>query len=327
MLTERDNLMESIEGGHPEWVPLCYAAIDYCGFLPSGVTEMPSQGGKDIFGVPWVVGREGPLHEPGFVMFEDICDWEDYVKMPDVSQIDIKGMAKTEEEMFGFDRKNKIIYVMDAGGPFNRLTALMGFENALVAMATEPEECKRFCEAYTEYKLDYVKAVIDAYGPDVYCQGDDIATARSTFMSPETYREVLKPYHKAVVDYVKSRGVIPSMHCCGRVEDLLDDYVDIGLRIWQSAQSMNDISGILDKYRGVLAVEGGWSATPEASLLLDPDDPGDNLRVEVRRILGEYKKPGYIGWPIVFNDRGNMQVVGDERISVIIDEWEKYKWF
>lgn len=327
MISPRKNLLETIYGGKPEYVPLSLTEIQYVGAFANNVTEMPMKDGNDIFGCPWVVTNEGGMNKTGFVMFDDITEWEDYVKIPDISDIDYNALAEQEFKILpDIDRKNKMISFMDAGGAFMRLLAFMGFENCLCALAEDPETCMDFFEAYTNFKIKFINKVIDAYNPDIYVQGEDIATARSLFMSPETYRKVLKPFHKRIAEAVTKRGVIFDVHCCGKCEEVVPDYIEIGAKIWQSAQIMNDLPEILEKYKGQIALEGGWDTSGKASYLY-PDTSEEVLREEVRRCLSNYKKPGYILWPLAYNDDGHIRKVGDRRLPALIDEWEKNRWF
>lgn len=148
--------------------------------------------------------------------------------------------------------------------------------------------------------------------------------AKQTFMSPDVYRELIKPFDKRIVDAVKARGVLFQRHCCGKCEDLLEDFVETGVRLWHSAQPMNDISGLLDKYRGRLAIEGGWDSSGPASYLWADEEM---IREEVRRCMTEYKKPGFILMPTLLNERGNSLFVGDERLTSLEDEWRKHRCF
>ena len=61
------------------------------------------------------------------------------VKFPDLDAWD---WSKVEEidHISEIDRENKVFEIMFVNGPFERLHMLMGFENALCALLTDPEE-------------------------------------------------------------------------------------------------------------------------------------------------------------------------------------------
>lgn len=324
MMNPRQNMLESIHGGKPEYVPIFWDSIQPVGIFASGL-EMPAQDGSDLYGVPWVVTTEGAMPKPGFMLFEDIEDWEKYVKIPNIDDIDFDALMEMEKAfMPPYDRENRVLQFLDNGGVFDRMVSFMGFENALCALVYSPEDCMDLFEALTDFKIKFINRMIDVFNPDIYCIGDDIATANNLFMSPETYRKVIKPFDARMAEAVRKRGVIFERHCCGKCEEVIPDFVEMGVQVWQSAQPMNDIAGILDTYQGKLALEGGWDSSGPASYSNSTDE---QVRAEIRRCLTEYKKPGMMLWPLLYNEKGNAMMVGDRRLPALMDEWNKYRFF
>ena len=65
-------------------------------------------------------------------------------------------------------------------------------------------------------------------------------------VSPKMYRKYIKPRHKKLVEFIKSRAknkVYIFFHCCGAIADILPDIVECGIDIlnpWQvSARGMD----------------------------------------------------------------------------------------
>ncbi|MGI6217324.1 MAG: uroporphyrinogen decarboxylase family protein [Coriobacteriales bacterium] len=225
--------------------------------------------------------------------------------------------------MSAFNRDEKLVVYYSPCGAFERLAAFMGFTNALIALAEDPDECREFYEAITDYKIAVAERIVDAFGIDVYYNFDDVATARSMFMSPDTYREVIKPCHARLAKAVIDMGVIFGEHTCGKCEDVVPDYVEFGAKIWNSAQTMNDISGLQDRFKGQLVIEGGWDSSGRPGYI---EATEEEVRAETRRCLIEYgSKGGFILMPVMFNERGNSLLVGDDRLAAVADEWMKYR--
>ena len=85
----------------------------------------------------------------------------------------------------------------------------------------------------------------------------------------------------------------------------------------------NDLVGILQKYKGKLVVEGGWDSQGEPSMITADEAI---VRAETKRCMETYGKyPGFILSPVMFNERGNSVLVGDDRFAFIEDEWKKYR--
>lgn len=324
MMNSRENCLAAIHGERSDYVPLATDEIAMIGIVITDL-EQPFTAKDDIWGCPWMATKEGALHKPGFQLFDDITEWEKYVKFPDLDQFDFKALAEAGSAMLPpVDYTKVVTEFIDGGGLFLRLAGFMGFENALYSLAAEPEACTRLFEALTEFRLKFIEKLFDAIHPDIYTYGDDIATERSLFMSPECYRELIKPFDERIAEQIKKHDVVLERHCCGKCEAVIPDFIEIGVQMWQSAQPVNDLAGILDKYQGKISMEGGWDTTGMPSRI---QATPEEIRAEVRRCLTEYKKPGFLLWPSIINEKGNSVLVGDPRLEDLRDEWEKYKYF
>lgn len=317
-MNQRENFYAMIEGKKPEFIPNYLELYKLCLF-GTGITDMPWQGGLDIFGVNWIVTKEGQMPEPNKFMFEDIADWKEHVHFPDVDSLGIEEAAKIE--MADTNRDELIVNVWSVAGLFERLTAFMGFENALCSLVEDPESCQEFFEAFADYKIACHNRFIDVYQPDVITYFDDLATANGLFMSPKVYREVIKPAHKRIIEAVSSRDVKFSQHTCGRCEEIIGDYVEMGVKIWTSAQISNNLEGIMEKHTGSLIVEGGWDSSGPVSYI---GATVDALIAEVERCAKQYGSKGnFILFPLLMNENGNTAIVGDSRLGPMLEAWHQ----
>lgn len=315
-MNQKENFKVMLEGGKPEFIPIVTELYKIC-LLATNNADQPWQGGCDPFGVNWIVTREGAIPEPNKFLFEDIADWRQHVHFPDIDSLAIEHMAQIE--LADANRSEQIILVLDVCGLFERMAAFMGFENTLCALIEDPESCHGFLAAFADYKIACINRIIDAYQPDVINYFDDLATARGLFMSPKTYREIIKPHHKRIVEAVTSRGVIFSQHTCGKAEDIIEDYVEMGVKIWSSAQVSNDLEGIMQKYKGQLIVEGGWDSSGPASYLDASQDAVNNEALRCAKQYGQYGN--FILMPTILNEKGNSLVAGDPRLPEMITVW------
>jgi uroporphyrinogen decarboxylase len=116
---------------------------------------------------------------------------------------------------------------------------LRGYENSLIDMVENPE----FAHAMIRKILDVQKRKYEAYLGAVgeYIEAimivDDFATQNSMFISPATYRTMIKPYQKELIDLIKSRTAAKIMiHSCGGIRPLLEDFIEIGVEAIQPVQ-------------------------------------------------------------------------------------------
>lgn len=320
-MNQRENFFAMIEGKKPEFIPNSMEVYKSC-IMGTCITDSPLLGGVDSFGVKWVATKEGAMPEPNKFMFEDIENWKEHVHFADLDNLGIEVAAAKELEDFDENgRKELVVNVFSACGLFERMAAFMGFENALCSLVEDPETCKEFFNALADYRIEVHNRFIDAYQPDVLTYFDDLATANGLFMSPKVYREVIKPAHQRIIEAVTSKGVIFSQHTCGKCEEIVGDYVEMGAKIWHSAQPMNDIEGILDTYKGKLIVEGGWDSSGPASYI---GASLEQLIDEAKRCAKVYgPKENFILMPTLLNENGNSLMVGDPRLGPTLEAFNE----
>jgi hypothetical protein len=293
-LSPKENYLRALRHEDPEYIPF--------GFLESRAVAYPLEidsgapgGGYDGFGVRWLTSATGggsPLPDSSTFLLDDITEWKKKITIPDPDKIDWQSMAETQ--LAGVNRDIQPVLVLNTTYPFERLAALMGFEEALIAMASEPDAVNELCSAVTDYKIGLIKNIAKYFKPDVFIYADDIATERNLFMSPITYRELIKPQHKRIVETIKSCGMIPIQHTCGRAEAVIEDFIDIGVDAWSSVQPRNDIAGLLEKYGDKLVFEGGYNTNGAPSF---ETASNEEVEEEIRRCFSEYGKyKGYAFW-------------------------------
>ncbi len=245
----------------------------------------------DGFGIKWEypsTGGGAAIPDCNYTVMDDVTEWREKVTIPDPSKFDWKADYERECKMNGApDREKEVVEFGFGNGVFERLAALMGFEDALIALASEPEETYALLEAITDYKVASLDYIIDAYHPDTITYFDDVATERSLFMSPDTYRKIIKPHHKRFAQECLKRGIIPIYHCCGHAEAIVEDMIDCGWAAWTSVQPSNDICSLVETYGDRFGFSGGFDTT---GLPSREDAPPEVVEAEVKRCLDTYGK-------------------------------------
>ena len=292
-MNPRENWQALLNHEPMEWVPGLRITPDVA--MMGGRMEYwengPVQGGLDYFGNGWIPTASAggqPALDPEIIPLEDVCDWEDVVTFPDLDKIDwdayadqmLANVKSREEQFVEYHTWNSV---------FLRFTHLLGFENALCAFYEEPEASGALCNAIADYKIALLERVAKYLKPDAYVHYDDVATDRSLFMSPEVYREYIKPAHKKMNDAAIALGMIPEIHICGYCTDILPDVIEEGSVAWQAAQPVNDIPHIIETMGDKLSVIGGYDSNGRAGF---PDVTDDEIRAEVDRCYDEYGKYG-----------------------------------
>ena len=258
-LTPKENYLRMLRGEIPEFVPsyIIPAGQSLHDELLTPVTA-PNGPIKTVYGVTYVGSKEmawGALPKAGEILLDDITKWRDVIKNPDLSGRDWEGYYKAQTK--DMDRVNKTLSVV-GGDYFLTLISFMGFENAVCAMYEEPEEVKAMLEYVSEFYLEVMRQQIKWCKPDIYLIMDDDSAYRDPFFSVEMYREFFKPLHKKHCDLALENGMLLERHDCGRCEQFIDDWIELGIRGWSPAQISNDLKAIKQRTVGKLALCGCW---------------------------------------------------------------------
>jgi hypothetical protein len=289
--TSKENFyLATVEHKIPEWIPNAFTDVAMAGGSRETFENGPAGGGPDGFGVVWHGSASAggqPVPAPGEYVLKDVTAWEDIVKFPDLDAYDWEGEAALQLQ--NVDRSQKPLEYGCWNSQFLRFSHLLGFENALVAMLEEPEASLALLNAITDYKIRLLGYIKKYFNPDIVTNYDDVATEKGLFMSPATYRTLIKPQHKRFNDAVKDLGMIPFQHTCGRCEDIMGDYIEEGAYAWSAAQPMNDIVAIQEKYADKIAVIGGFDSNGKPGR---PDATPEEVDAEVKRVIETYAPRG-----------------------------------
>ena len=289
-ITPKENYLMMLRGEIPEFVPSHYEPAGEM-IADELLAPVSAPNGPIVtpYGVTYV-GSEangwGALPKPGEILLEDITKWRDVIHNPDLSHRDWEGYYKKQLE--GKDRQNKTLAV-HGGDYFLTLVSFMGFEGALYALYEEPEEVKALLEYVSEFYLEVMKQQIYWCRPDIYQIMDDDSAYRAPFFSLEMYREFFKPMHKKHADLALENGMMIERHDCGRCEQFIDDWLELGIRGWNPAQVSNDLKSIKKKYTGKLTLNGCWD---NQGLLGSPEVPEETLREALEEYVDTFAPGG-----------------------------------
>ncbi len=153
--------------------------------------------------------------------------------------------------------KGKLAIGVHLNDVFSIPRYLCGFENALIAMATDPELIRRLVELSVEKNLE-MAAEVARRGADFVFTGDDYAGTEQTFMSPAAFRELLYPGLKRVIGGFKELGLPVIKHTDGKVLPLFDMILDSGIDCFDPIDPVAgmDIEHMKKEYGDRIALKG-----------------------------------------------------------------------
>jgi hypothetical protein len=297
MLTSKENLLETLKPtGRPDrlvnqYEPFALVMNDPVRMYTSG-NRVKGKTIKDRWGttIAWPEDQFAamPHVTPDDKVLPDITQWRKYVKVPDLvaNATDWSAAIATRDAI---DRKEKLVMSFMGTGIFEESHFLMGFEDALVNFLAEPEAMHELLDAICEYRRTYARLLIENFKPDVILSHDDWGTKTNLFMSPDIWREFLKPlYAKLYADF-HAGGVIVLHHADSYLMPIVEDLVEIGVDIWQGVLPQNDIPEVQRRTGGKLTLMGGI----DAAIVDRAEATEAEIRAETRRACEAYAPGGH----------------------------------
>lgn len=316
MTSKRENALKAYRHETPDYIPCFLTDFGFIQACPEMERYTGLSRGKDYWGCDWTFepNTNAPMPTPNTHLFEDISEWHDKLKFPDLDAIDWKmqadkdvhtdfmgliagkGITLNEDGSSIYD-KDCARLVMVLNGMFERMHACMGFENALMAIATDPKECHEYFKAMADWKIKYFKKIAKYYDVDIINAHDDYGSNDRMFMSPDTWRKLIKPELARMVDACHEEGLIYEHHSCGYIEPIIPDLVEIGVDALDPIQACNIHMGKLKKeYGNKLTFVGGFDNVRAFEAI---DATPDTIKAEYRKVI-DLLAPGgsYMAFPI-----------------------------
>ena len=156
----------------------------------------------------------------------------------------------------------------------------------------EPRFVHELMNAIADYNVAHISKALEFDIDGVYF-GDDWGTQRGLQMGPKLWREFIYPALMRMYGAVHAAGKTVFIHSCGKVDELFDDLIGIGLNCFNPFQpEVMDVAALMGRYHGRLAFHGGLS-TQRTLAYGTPDD----VRAESQRLIELGGQGGYIFAP------------------------------
>ena len=171
---------------------------------------------------------------------------------------------------------------------------LTGLEKYLFSMLCDEPWLNLLDDRVEEWSTGLAMQLVKA-GVDALWLGEDLGSQTSTLIAPEDWRIRFKPRHKRMIEKLRKENpdIIIIMHSDGAVAPLIDDFIEIGVDVYNPVQpnvSGSDPKELKNKYGDRISFFGGID---QQSLL--PSGNIGMIRAEIKErisILG--KGRGYL---------------------------------
>jgi uroporphyrinogen decarboxylase len=174
-----------------------------------------------------------------------------------------------------------------AGDLFERAHFLRGLADLLVDFYLNPQFVHDLLDNILEFLLGNVSQLVEL-GIDGIFLSDDYGHQNSLLMSPDHWREFIKPRLSEFFARIKDEGLFTFLHSCGNVSAIVPDLAEVGLDVLHPVQpEVMDIASLKVQYGDKLAFYGGIST--QRTL---PRGTPEEVEGEVRRTVQLMSKNG-----------------------------------
>ena len=193
-----------------------------------------------------------------------------------------------------------------------------------MSFLTRKDYIKEVFEGECEIGLANLKRVFEAVGNRIdviKITGADYGSQRGPLVSPDWYREMIKPLHEKMCGWIhENTDWKIFMHCCGGIRPLLDDFIDAGFDdispVQTNAEGM-EASGLKRDFGDRLVFWGGGVDTQSTLPFGTPEEVYNEVmeRIEIFNTGGGF----------VFNPIHNVQPnTPIENVMAMIEALKKH---
>jgi len=174
----------------------------------------------------------------------------------------VAGLAKQARELY-----YETDYALAAGhisaGIFQDCWNLRGMMNFIIDMKRNRDFAEALLDKVTQIHIGMWNNFLDAVSEyvDIVETADDLAGQTNLLISPQMYRELIKPRHAALNEAIRKKTNAKLLyHSCGALMPLIDDLIEIGVDILNPIQPLPGLMNpeqLKTRYGGKLIFHGG----------------------------------------------------------------------
>lgn len=211
-------------------------------------------------------------------------------------------------------KENTDAYVLVTiwGSHFEKANVARGIENFLADLAGDPDSAKRLLDFIIHKNIVMLENIVHTPGIDGILLGSDWGSQKDLLMSPDIWRELIRPGEEKEYQLIHSAGLDVWVHSCGDIRRILPDLAEMGVDVLNPLQpECMDIGEIKQKYGDKIAFWGGISTQGVLPFGTPPE-----VQREVHRVIDLLSENGgYITAP----SQEIQEDVSFENLCMLID--------
>jgi len=166
---------------------------------------------------------------------------------------------------------------------FEMVCRLRGMEHAALDLAADVAQARSLLERAADFCLAVSRAACQRFPLDWFWTGDDVGGQQAMIMSPQRWRELIRPHLERIFFVGKEFGLWVAYHSCGAIRPIIPDLIEIGLDVLNPVQcncpGMDPIQ-LKREFGAHLSFMGGVDTQD-----LLPNGTADDVRRETEHLL------------------------------------------
>jgi len=160
-----------------------------------------------------------------------------------------------------------------------RMQGIVGIEKFYMSLVSDLDCIKKLGDKLFEMAMEIVEN-LGWLGVDGVLFNDDYGYQQGLLMSPKIWRAVFKLWYKRLFEKVHSFDMDVIFHSCGKIEEIMDDLIEIGVNVLHPIQpGCMNANNVTKKYRGKICF---FTGVDVQSILITASP--DEVRKEVNKI-------------------------------------------
>ncbi len=215
--------------------------------------------------------------------------------------------------------------VLNIFGGFTTMSYLLrGLDNWCMDMLLDEDLFCELLDRTLQFEIDSALSAISTLGQfvDIVAIADDFAGQDGLLFSPTHFRKFIKPRMEVLINAIRKQWSGRLLfHCCGSVESILPDLIEIGvdaINPFQVSAKGMEPENLKQKYNDKIIFWGGID-----SQYLLPKGSSKDVSGEVSRLSEIMGKGGGYVLSAVHNIQGD--VPPENVVSIFLSD-EEYKW-
>jgi len=281
----------------------------------------------DEYGIGWRMPKVGGLY---YDMFDhplrgdiDESDVDCYALPNPKDPARFAGLREAAERMIEEEQRALVVGNLSAG-IFEMYLWTRGFMEGYADFIGRPALSQKIMHRFMDLQLAYWEKMFDVLGDmiDIVQLADDFAGQNDMLISPNSYRRYIKPLHKELFDFIRSRSSAKIfLHSCGSIRKVIPDLIEIGLDIINPVQvsaAGMDSAELKREYGKDLTFWGGGVDTQRA---FDENHTPEEVSEDVKRRITDLMPGGGFVFATVHNIQHN---VPPENIMAMWETLQEY---